>query len=63
MIEFGQVSGLMLNLYKTEGLWIGSLLRSYTKVAGIKWPRIIGYMRVYIGPDTTKNKQKTGKIN
>ena len=58
VLEFGQVSGLMLNLDKTEGLCIVSLLGSYKKVAGITWPRIIRYLGVYIGPDTTECQTK-----
>ena len=38
VIDFGRVSGLKLNINKTEGLWLGSLSNSIIKIQGIKWP-------------------------
>ena len=58
VIAFGQVSGLKLNLEKTEGMWIGSLFGSNTIIEGIKWPRIIRYLGVYIGPDIIDCQRK-----
>ena len=50
VIEFGKVSGLKLNMNKTEGLWIGSLANSNIKIAGIKWRNDpIKYLGIYIG--------------
>ena len=34
--KFGHVSGLTLNINKTEGLWIGSLWNCNVKIVGIK---------------------------
>ena len=35
---FGQYSGLMLNVEKTEGMWLGSNHLNTTKPLGISWP-------------------------
>ena len=36
--KFKELSGLMVNSSKTEGMWIGSLKNSENKPLGIKWP-------------------------
>ena len=57
---FSGVSGLNLNLEKTEGLCIGSLKDSYPVVQVIKWPIIpIRYLGVYIG----NNEQECQNLN
>ena len=41
IIDFGRVSGLVLNLEKTEGLWLGSLANCNERICGLKWRNII----------------------
>ena len=59
VIEFGKVYGLTLNLDKTEGLWIRSLFGSNIAIHGIKWPRIMRYLGIYIGPDIIECQETT----
>ena len=50
--SFSTVSGLKLNLAKTEGLCIGSLHGTILNIEGIKWPTTpIRYLGIYIGID------------
>ena len=51
IIDFGRVSGLVLNLEKTEGLWLGSLTNCNERICGLKWPNIIRYLGMYVGKD------------
>ena len=51
IIDFGQVSGLVLNLEKTEGLWLGSLANCNERICGLKWPNINRYLGIYVGKD------------
>ena len=52
IIEFDQVSGLMLNPNKREGLWLGSLTNCNMHIQGFKWPNPIRYLGVYVGRET-----------
>ena len=48
--DFSKVSGLNLNLHKTEGLCIGSLANTYPAMHTIKWPhKPIRYLGIHIG--------------
>ena len=50
VIEFGSVSGLKLNLDKTEALSIGILIGKTFKINGINWAKHpIRYLGIYIG--------------
>ena len=52
--SFSSVSGLKLNLGKTEGLCIGSLANETPNLQGIKWPtEPIRYLGIYIANDLT----------
>ena len=51
VVNFGQVSGLTLNLDKTEAIWIGSMPNSKIKIHGIKWSHVIKYLGVYLDHD------------
>ena len=44
VIQFGNISGLSLNLNKTEGFWIGSLAKCNVKIQGIKFSEVIKYL-------------------
>ena len=52
--HFSAVSGLVLNLTKTEGMYLGNELNAnYNESKGIKWPtEPIRYLGIYIGRDT-----------
>ena len=53
--NFGSVSGLSLNLNKTEGLLIGTLKHKLPRYNAIKWPKEpIRYLGIYIQNDMTK---------
>ena len=50
---FSNISGLCLNLTKTEGLCIGSIANVYPLNDAIKWPKTpIRYLGIYIGNDS-----------
>ena len=40
---FGRMSGLILNIEKCEGLWLGrsKFLQTNCKLFGIKWPKAV----------------------
>ena len=48
ILKYCNVSGLSLNISKTEGFWIGSLKGCYNKITGIKWPTTIRYLGIYV---------------
>jgi len=58
--NFGKVSGLVLNLSKCEGLWLGvdKYKQQGCSLFGIKWPEQIRCLGIYIGYCDDKNKQK-----
>ena len=59
MGEFGEVSGIKLNLEKCEGLWLGK--EKWRQIGctlfGIKWPETIRLLGIYIGHNNTLNKE------
>ena len=59
--QFGEVSGLQLNLNKCKGLWIGlnKNLQKDCSLFGIKWPESLKYLGVYIG----HNKKELNTLN
>jgi len=57
--DFARVSGLTLNVEKTEAMWIGSYRDRKEKLFGFKWSKVIRYLGIYIGYD----KEETNKWN
>ena len=55
--KFSSVSGLTLNLEKTEALWLGSLKNRKDKPFGFQWPKTIRYLGIYIGYDTQETQR------
>ncbi len=55
--QFGHFSGTKLNLSKCEGLWLGTLKHKQNncQMFGIKWPRAIKCLGIYIGHDSELN--------
>jgi len=51
---FSAVSGLCLNIEKTEALWLGSLKHNKNTPFGFNWPKTIRYLGIYIGYDTSE---------
>ena len=57
--RFSQVSGLKLNIEKTEGLCLGTLQNTNNQTYNIKWPKEpIRYLGIYIGNDTNQCNHK-----
>ena len=56
---FSEVSGLTLNVEKTEAMWLGSYRNRGEKLFGFQWPTTIRYLGIYIGYDDTE----THKLN
>lgn len=56
--DFGKVSGLSLNISKTEGIWLGKDRDRYSNdvaLAGIKWPNEpVRCLGIYVGHDYDK---------
>jgi len=65
--DFGKVSGLLLNVSKCEGLWLGGYKnrQNHCTLYGIKWPEQIRCLGIYVGHDRKKNIEKnwTSKID
>ena len=58
--DFKKLSGLEVNLNKTEGMWIGSSRQNKTKPLGIKWPNEpIKALGVYYSYDQKLLHEKT----
>jgi hypothetical protein len=55
--SFSSVSGLTLNIEKTEAMWLGSFKNRKDKPFGFQWPKVIRYLGVYIGYDTNETNQ------
>lgn len=53
IISFGNVSGLKLNIEKTEAMWLGPMADSDYKPLNLKWVSITKYLGIFIG--TCKN--------
>ena len=64
--EYGTVSGLELNLSKSEGFWLGKdkVKQLNCKAFGLNWPQQIRHLGIYIGYDKRLNHSKnwTDKI-
>ena len=51
--DFGSVSGLTLNLDKTEGIWVGGFKDNDPSMFNIKWTKeSVRYLGIFIGHDT-----------
>ena len=46
--NFGKASGLLINKEKSEALWIGDLKECSDKPLGIKWPKAIKILGIFI---------------
>ena len=57
---FGNLSGLILNLEKCEGLWLGRSkhLQIQCNLFGIKWPKQFRCLGIYLGHDKSLNNKK-----
>ena len=57
---FGNLSGLILNVEKCEGLWLGRSkhLQLHCNLFGIKWPNQFRYLGIYLGHDKQLNNNK-----
>ena len=57
---FGQLSGLILNIDKCEGLWLGKdkNLQCHCNLFGIKWPEQFRCLGVYLGHNKQINDKK-----
>ena len=65
--RFEKVSGLKLNVAKTEAMWIGSLQHCENKPLGVKWKTCVKFLGIFITCDVQilveKNfKQRLKKI-
>ena len=64
---FGRMSGLILNIEKCEGLWLGrsKFLQTNCKLFGIKWPEQFRCLGIYLGHNKQLNERKnfTEKID
>jgi len=58
--SFGKMSGLLLNISKCEGLWLGKFKNRQKRcnLFGIKWPEQIRCLGIYVGYDERKNFEK-----
>ena len=64
--EFGDISGLKLNIRKTEGLWLGRGRNRYDNLGGIKWENnTIKALGIHFGDDKNELEEVnwTGKID
>ena len=55
--RFGKVTGLLLNVSKCEGLWLGKFKNRQKgcNLFGIKWPEQLRCLGIYIGHNKEKN--------
>ena len=62
--EFSKVSGLRLNLEKTEAMWLGSCKNRTDTFFDFQWPKVIRYLGIYVGYDhlITTNLNWTSKL-
>ena len=65
--DFEKVSGLKLNVMKTEAMWIGSLQNCEDEPLGFKWKTCVKFLGIFITYDVKilveKNfKQRLKKI-
>ena len=57
--EFGKFSGLKINAEKSEALWLGSQRKNSEKPLGVKWPKVLKILGVFVSYDE-KNSVDTG---
>ena len=57
---FGRMSGLVLNVKKCEGLWLGrnKFLQTNCKLFGIKWPEQFRCLGIYLGHNKQLNERR-----
>ena len=57
---FGRMSGLILNVEKCEGLWLGrnKFLQTNYKLFGIKWPEQFRCLGIYLGHNKQLNERR-----
>ena len=48
---FEKVSGIKLNVAKTEAMWIGSLQNSENEPLGVKWKTCVKFLGIFITYD------------
>ena len=61
--SFENISGLKLNVGKTEGLWLGTMRNSNSRPFGIKWPEGVKSLGIFFSYNTTlKDKMNFGSI-
>ena len=49
--SFEKVSGLKLNVTKTEAMWIGSLRNCEEEPLGVKWQKCVQFLGIFITYD------------
>jgi len=49
--DFEKVSGLKLNVMKTEAIWIGSLQSCEDEPLGFKWKTCVKFLAIFITYD------------
>ena len=55
---FEEVSGLKLNVRKTEAMWIGSLQNCEDELLGVRWQKCVKFLGIFVTYDA---KQLVGK--
>jgi hypothetical protein len=59
MKSFEKLSGLKINMEKTEGMWLGPLKHSNKKILGIKWKQCLKLLGIHI----TYNEEERNNLN
>ena len=59
--EFEKVSGLKLNVKKTEAMWIGSLKSCEDQPLGVKWQTCVKFLGIHITYDIKLSVEKNFK--
>ena len=60
--DFEKVSGLKLNVLKTEAMWIGSLQSCEDEPLGFKWKTCIKFLGIFITYDVKILVEKNFKV-
>ena len=55
---FEKVSGLKLNVRKTEAMWIGSLQNCEDEPLGVKWEKCVKFLGIFITYDVKQRVLK-----
>ena len=58
---FEKVSGLKLNVRKTEAMWVGSLQNCEDEPLGVKWQKCVKCLGIFIKYDVKKLVEKNFK--